>query len=121
MNKRNFLCLKSQLLFLLIIDFLILKGPWHLYKTSLFQIGIFGIIDDGSTDGTAHWVKKELLLSGFTQSFISRWKNGPKGVSLARNLGWEKAQSSWVAFLDSDDEWLPHKLEKQWEVSAKYR
>ena len=35
------------------------------------------------------------------------------GVSRARNIGVEQAKTSWIAFLDSDDEWLPKKLERQ--------
>jgi len=36
-------------------------------------------------------------------------------VSSARNLGLEKSEGTWVAFLDSDDYWLPGKLERQME------
>ena len=38
------------------------------------------------------------------------------GGSDARNLGAEKAQGEWVAFLDDDDEWLPGKLQAQLEA-----
>jgi len=36
-----------------------------------------------------------------------------RGSNNARNQGAAQAQSEWVAFLDDDDEWLPHKIESQ--------
>jgi len=35
------------------------------------------------------------------------------GPAAARNLSLEKARGRWIAFLDSDDLWLPQKLERQ--------
>ena len=64
------------------------------------------VIDDGSTDDT-----HQLLQSNYPQIHYIRQEN--KGVSAARNEGVRKSKSQWIAFLDSDDEWLPHKIEKQ--------
>ena len=64
------------------------------------------IIDDGSNDGTEGWVKENF------QNIKYIYQNN-HGVSSARNIGIENAYGDWVAFLDSDDEWLPNKLYKQ--------
>ena len=64
------------------------------------------VIDDGSTDGTEVLVKKKY--PGIT--YLSQTNHG---VSHARNQGIIKAKGNWLAFLDSDDVWLPGKLEKQ--------
>ena len=64
------------------------------------------IVDDGSTDGTDEWIKKK-----YPQIIFLSQSNS--GVSSARNLGIKAARSEWIALLDSDDEWLPEKLQKQ--------
>ena len=64
------------------------------------------IIDDGSTDGT-----EDVVLKNFPRVRYVRQKN--QGISAARNLGIQTSSGDWIAFLDSDDEWLPKKLEKQ--------
>lgn len=69
------------------------------------------VVDDGSRDGTAEWIQEEF---GDALKLLVQPQN--KGVSAARNLGITKAQGEWLAFLDSDDEWLPGKLEKQVEA-----
>ena len=43
-----------------------------------------------------------------------------KGTALSRNLGIEKANGAFIAFLDSDDQWLPYKLKTQVEFMQKY-
>ncbi len=67
------------------------------------------IVDDGSIDNTEEVVK------AFTDErlrYIRMEKNsGTAGVP--RNKGIEASRGEFIAFLDSDDEWLPEKLEKQ--------
>lgn len=70
------------------------------------------VVDDGSRDGTAEKVRE---LHPDTR--IVRLPG--KGVSAARNAGVAAAKSGWVAFLDSDDLWLPQKLERQMEAIAR--
>lgn len=69
------------------------------------------VIDDGSTDNTADVVKK--ISETCNKIKLIGKENG--GVSSARNLGIRKSHGTWIALIDSDDEWLPEKLEKQWE------
>jgi glycosyltransferase involved in cell wall biosynthesis len=67
------------------------------------------VIDDGSTDGTENL---PVLKSPDPRlHYLRSPKN--RGVSHARNLGISRSSAPWIAFLDSDDEWLPRKLEKQ--------
>jgi len=64
------------------------------------------VVDDGSTDSTSRVLKK----FGNKIRYFSKLHGG---VSSSRNFGLEKSEGSWVAFLDSDDYWLPEKLERQ--------
>lgn len=64
------------------------------------------VVDDGSTDDTTERVR-----SRFPEVTLLAQPN--RGVSAARNAGIRAAHGSWIAFLDSDDEWLPQKLERQ--------
>lgn len=66
------------------------------------------IIDDGSTDETAEAVKDFQRDKRVHFHRISH-----SGVSKARNYGVSLGSSPWLAFLDSDDQWLPDKLERQ--------
>ena len=69
------------------------------------------IVDDGSTDDT------ENIIEGFNDSRIKYIKNEKNiGAAAARNIGIKAARGKYIAFQDSDDEWLPEKLEKQVKV-----
>jgi glycosyltransferase involved in cell wall biosynthesis len=64
------------------------------------------VVDDGSTDGTID------LLESRNDLRVFRTRD-QSGAAAARNIGIEAARGEYVAFLDSDDEWLPEKLSKQ--------
>jgi glycosyltransferase involved in cell wall biosynthesis len=70
------------------------------------------IVDDGSTDNTRHMVSQRYLNAN---SNILYLQQDNAGVSAARNFGLRRAQGEWLALLDSDDQWLPHKLAAQFE------
>lgn len=63
------------------------------------------VVDDGSEDETAE------LVASYPGVRYERIVHA--GVSAARNRGILLAESDWLAFLDSDDEWLPEKLDEQ--------
>jgi glycosyltransferase involved in cell wall biosynthesis len=65
------------------------------------------VIDDGSTDHT------QKVLKAFDDSRLRLVMTHNRGVSAARNTGLDLAQGKFIAFLDADDRWLPHKLEVQ--------
>lgn len=66
------------------------------------------IVDDGSTDNTSEVVEK---IEDDRIRYIRLDKN--QGACHARNVGIQESKYDYIAFLDSDDEWLPHKLEIQ--------
>lgn len=65
------------------------------------------VVDDGSTDQTLNIIKTEY---GDVVRII---RQNHKGAQAARNVGIRAAKGQYIAFLDSDDEWLPNKLELQ--------
>ncbi|MFT6408723.1 MAG: glycosyltransferase involved in cell wall biosynthesis [Arenicella sp.] len=68
------------------------------------------LVDDGSTDQTHALVSERYLQ---TQPNVLYFRQDNLGVSAARNMGIRRANGEWIALLDSDDQWLPHKLAAQ--------
>ncbi len=75
------------------------------YKQTLTPT-VVCVVDDGSDDGT-----KQFIQQNFPDVIYYYQSN--QGVSCARNKGVSITESHWLAFLDSDDEWFPTKLELQ--------
>ncbi len=66
------------------------------------------VVDDGSQDDT------EAVVTAWRDARITFLKHDHNmGSSAARNTGIRRARGAYVALLDSDDEWLPAKLERQ--------
>jgi len=79
-------------------------------KTQTFQNWEMIIVDDCSFDDTLEIVKREMVLDPRIK-LIELQKNG--GPAAARNIGITTAKGTYLAFLDSDDLWVPQKLERQ--------
>ncbi|HEX2973900.1 MAG TPA: glycosyltransferase family 2 protein [Tepidisphaeraceae bacterium] len=71
------------------------------------------VVDDGSTDGTASIVQHQY------GKYVKYIHTENHGVSQARLAGVEAARCEWIAFLDSDDEWIRNKTEVQAEVASR--
>jgi glycosyltransferase involved in cell wall biosynthesis len=71
------------------------------------------VVDDGSTDSTETVVKS---LTDERVRYLRLPEN--RGPAAARNAGIREAATEWIAFQDSDDEWLPTKLEEQLRAAA---
>lgn len=67
------------------------------------------IVDDCSTDDTDAVIRP--YLADDRIRYIKNEKNS--GAAVSRNRALREAKGKWIAFLDSDDLWLPEKLEKQ--------
>ncbi len=65
------------------------------------------VVDDGPTNET------KSLVTSYDRTMTLLQHTTNQGVSCARNTGIFASRGDYICFLDSDDEWLPHKLETQ--------
>lgn len=75
------------------------------------------VSDDGSKDNTAEIVDR-LSREDSRVRYIRHDPN--RGAQVARNNGIKAAKGEWIAFLDSDDEWLPDSLKMRLDFALKY-
>jgi glycosyltransferase involved in cell wall biosynthesis len=79
------------------------------------------LIDDGSTNGASEVLKKFVETKAAQGENIRYIRQANQGPSAARNTGIMQARGEYVAFLDSDDTWLPEKLEFQIQALGEFR
>lgn len=70
------------------------------------------LVDDGSTDGSAAIARRLAKARPGWIRYLHHPGHANRGMSAARNLGLAHARGDHVAFLDADDVWLPHRLER---------
>ena len=73
------------------------------------------VVDDGSSDDTAQ------VLLGMRESIRVVRHETAAGVAAARNAGIRVAQGEWIAFLDDDDLWSPHKVSRHLDAATAAR
>lgn len=71
------------------------------------------LIDDGSSDASSHLARQYSAEHPEKVRYLDHAEHQNRGQSASRNLGICHAKGEYIAFLDADDVWLPHKLEEQ--------
>jgi glycosyltransferase involved in cell wall biosynthesis len=91
-----------------------ISATLHSLKLQTYQNFDVTIVDDGSTDETLCKVQHFINANQHLKILLIQQVNS--GVSKARNVALNLVKGDLIAFLDSDDEWLPNKLERQIQV-----
>jgi glycosyltransferase involved in cell wall biosynthesis len=78
------------------------------------------LIDDGSSDGSTSIAKSYSIKYPNKIYYLEHGEHVNKGPSASRNLGIANSKGELLAFLDSDDYWLPGKLKSQVELLNQY-
>jgi SAM-dependent methyltransferase len=76
------------------------------------------LIDDGSTDRSTDSARRFAELHPQRVRYLDHAGHSNRGMSASRNLGINEAEGEYIAFLDSDDVWMPEKLEEQVAILA---
>src|SRR5262249_36292098 len=71
------------------------------------------LVDDGSIDSSTSIAQRYAEQSPSEVRYLEHANHQNQGVCASRNLGVSKARGKYIALLDADDVWLPHKLEQQ--------
>ncbi|HEY6445214.1 MAG TPA: glycosyltransferase family A protein [Acidobacteriaceae bacterium] len=74
------------------------------------------VVDDGSKDGSGKVIEQFVHQRAAAGHRVSFFSQPNQGASTARNTGIAQAKGEYIGFLDSDDVWLPEKLE--WQLKA---
>ncbi|QIT56557.1 glycosyltransferase [Aquisalimonas sp. 2447] len=72
------------------------------------------VIDDGSEDSTPR------LMDEYGDERVRYFRQENQGQSVARNVGIEQSRGDYICFLDSDNAWVPEKLQQQIEAFESY-
>jgi glycosyltransferase involved in cell wall biosynthesis len=71
------------------------------------------LVDDGSSDSSSAIAKAAVEQLPSKVRYLDHPSHHNRGKSASRNLGIANARGEYIAFLDADDVWLPHKLKRQ--------
>lgn len=78
------------------------------------------LVDDGSTDKSTAIARSYAEQYPEKVFYLEHEGHQNRGVCVSRNLGVAHARGEYIAILDADDVWLPHKLERQVEILKLY-
>jgi glycosyltransferase involved in cell wall biosynthesis len=78
------------------------------------------VVDDGSTDSTEKVITQLVKDTPSWGERIRYFFQRNQGKSVALNYGLSEARGEWIAFQDSDDLWLPNKIEEQFHAIRQY-